>query len=327
MECLAAGITTVGDNTDAGVTMRVLTESGLRGIVYQELFGIDDREPVAPIMDALREKIAVHRQMSSERVGVGVSPHALYTIRPALFAAIKAYVAEENLPTSIHIAESPAESRLTEQGEGEFAEMYARRGIHWDVPHLTPTQYAAAQGALTPTTLAVHCVHQTPDDTALLASTGSAVIHCPKSNAKLGAGIAPLARWLRTDGLRVGLGTDSAVSNNTLDLFEEMRFALLMQRARLRRRGSRHRPRHPSSGDPGRRGGDGSGMPRPAPSRPANRPTSSPSAWTAPTLSPPPTLAPRSSTPPAPTTCSSPSSAAKSFTTPATGLPWTHRQL
>lgn len=231
LECLAAGITTVGDNTDAGVTMRVLTESGLRGIVYQELFGIDDREPVPPIMDALRAKIALHRQLSSDRVGVGVSPHALYTIRPALFTSLQTYVAEERLPTSIHIARSPAESLLTERGEGPFAEMYARRGIQWDAPYATPTQYGAAQGAFTPQSLAVHCVHQTPEDIALLASQGAAVIHCPKSNAKLGAGVAPLSRWLRTEGLRVGLGTDSAVSNNTLDLFEEMRFALLMQRA------------------------------------------------------------------------------------------------
>lgn len=231
LESLAAGVTTLGDNTDAGVTMRALTESGGHGIVYQEVFGIDDREPVAPIMDALRGKIEAHRKLASERVRVGVSPHALYTIRPMLFDALHAYVTEENLPTSIHIAESPAESLLTEQGEGPFAEMYARRGIRWDCPQRTPTEYAKAQQALNAQTLAVHCVHQTPEDTNLLTSLGAAVIHCPKSNAKLGAGIAPLTRWLRTEGLRIGLGTDSAVSNNTLDLFEEMRFALLLQRA------------------------------------------------------------------------------------------------
>ncbi len=231
LECAASGITTLGDNTDAGVTMRVLSESGQRGIVYQELFGIDDREPVAPIMEALQAKIAAHRACASERVAIGVSPHALYTIRPELFTAINAYAAAEHLPTSIHIAESPAESALTERGEGPFAEMYARRGINWDVPHSTPTEYANFMGALTPTTLAVHCVHQTPSDIALLAETQSAIIHCPKSNAKLGAGIAPLSLWLKTEGLRIGLGTDSAVSNNSLDLWEEMRFALLLQRA------------------------------------------------------------------------------------------------
>lgn len=231
LECLAAGITTLGDNTDAGVTMQALTESGLRGIVYQEVFGIDNCEPVAPIMDTLRSKIEFHQKLASERVKVGVSPHALYTIRPELFAALHRYISDENLPTSIHLAESPAESLLTEQGEGPFAEMYTRRGIHWDVPRQTPTRYAHAQQALTSKSLAIHCVHQTPEDTALLHFTGAAVIHCPKSNAKLGAGIAPLARWLQTEGLRVGLGTDSAVSNNTLDMFEEMRFALLLQRA------------------------------------------------------------------------------------------------
>jgi cytosine/adenosine deaminase-related metal-dependent hydrolase len=231
MECVAGGMTTLGDNTDAGVTMRVLAESGLRGVVYQELFGIDDREPVAPILDALRAKVEAHRRLASDRVAVGVSPHALYTIRPALFAALNAYVAEEGLPTSIHIAESASESALTERGEGLFAEMYARRGITWQTPKTTPTQYASDMGALGPRTLAVHCVHQTDEDIALLVSTGAAVIHCPKSNAKLGAGVAPLSRWLRMPSLRLGLGTDSAVSNNALDLFEEMRFALLMQRA------------------------------------------------------------------------------------------------
>ena len=231
LECLRGGITTLADNTDAGVTMRVLSESGLRGIVFQELFGIDDREPVEPIIAALREKIDAHRRLVSARVGVGVSPHALYTIRPALFAAIDAYVRAEALPTSIHIAESPAESQLTERGEGAFAEMYGRRGITWNYPKMTPTEYAYSQSALSPQTLAVHCVHQTVEDSALLAASGAAVIHCPKSNAKLGAGVAPLARWLRMDNLRIGLGTDSAVSNNALDLWEEMRFALLMQRA------------------------------------------------------------------------------------------------
>ena len=233
LECAASGITTLGDNTDAGVTMQVLSASGQRGIVYQELFGIDDREPVGPIIAALQAKIAAHRSLASDRVAVGVSPHALYTIRPALFTAVNAYIVAEHLPTSIHIAESPAESALTELGEGPFAEMYARRGITWPVPHETPTEYANQSGALGPNTLAVHCVHQTAADIALLADSRAAIIHCPKSNAKLGAGIAPLALWLKTDGLRVGLGTDSAVSNNSLDLWEEMRFALLLQRAKL----------------------------------------------------------------------------------------------
>lgn len=231
LETVAGGVTTIGDNTHVGVTMQAATESGLRGRIYQEVFGIEDRQPVAPIMAALQSDIDGLRELANDRLDVGVSPHALYTVRPELFAAINKYGACENLSTSIHIAESCAESDLTERGEGPFAEMFARRGISWRVPHATPTVYADSCGALNPATLAVHCVHQTSDDIVRLAQSGAAIVHCPKSNAKLGAGIAPLAQWLRTPGLRLALGTDSAVSNNTLDLWEEMRFALFMQRA------------------------------------------------------------------------------------------------
>ncbi len=238
LESLAAGTTTIGDNTDAGVTMAVADEAGLRAVIYQEVFGIDPRQPVPEIMAGLQAKIAAHRRLASDRVRVGVSPHALYTVRPELMAALNRYIADERLPTSLHLAESPAESSLTERGTGEFAEMFARRGISWDVPGVSPTHYASDLGALGPHALAVHCVHQTPDDIALLAESGAAVVHCPKSNAKLGAGVAPLASWLTTEGLRVALGTDSAVSNNTLDVWEEMRFALLLQRAARRDAGT-----------------------------------------------------------------------------------------
>lgn len=231
LETIAGGVTTIGDNTRAGVTMQAAVESGLRGRVYQEVFGIDDRQPVGPIMDGLRAEIANLRRLACERVEIGVSPHALYTIRPALFEAINCYVADENLFTSIHIAESGAESDLIERGEGPFADMFAARGINWRTPHMTPTEYAASCGALTPSTLAVHCVHQTLEDIERIGRSGAAIVHCPKSNAKLGAGIAPLAQWLRTPGLKCALGTDSAVSNNSLDMWEEMRFALLVQRA------------------------------------------------------------------------------------------------
>lgn len=232
MESVAGGVTTIGDNTDAGVTMQIAAETGLRGVIYQELFGIDDRQPVRPILEALQSKIVALRLLASDRLRVGVSPHALYTIRPALFDVLNPYVIAEGLPTSIHVAESPAESLLTEQGAGPFAAMFSARGITWETPGVTPTRYAQQQAALRADTLAVHCVQQTPDDIACLAESGAAVVHCPKSNAKLGAGVAPLTQWLRTPGLRVALGTDSAVSNNTLDLWEEMRFALLLQRAR-----------------------------------------------------------------------------------------------
>ncbi len=235
-ECIRAGITTIGDNTDAGVTAQAASEMGLRARVYQELFGIDEREAAQPLIDELDRKLQRLSAFASDTVELGISPHALYTIRPELFRAIERYrAANGNLKTSIHVAESPAESRLTEHGDGPFAEMFARRGIAWQCPHATPTQYLFDLGALGQHALAVHCVHQTEDDITLIEQSGAAIAHCPKSNAKLGAGIAPLTGWLARPDLagRVALGTDSVVSNNAHDLFEEMRFGLLMQRGKL----------------------------------------------------------------------------------------------
>jgi 5-methylthioadenosine/S-adenosylhomocysteine deaminase len=78
--------------------------------------------------------------------------------------------------------------------------------------------------------VAVHAVHLTPEDIALLASCGCHVAHCPSSNLKLASGMAPIARLVGA-GVNVGIGTDGAASNNRLDMFSEMRQAALLAKA------------------------------------------------------------------------------------------------
>ena len=87
---------------------------------------------------------------------------------------------------------------------------------------------------LGPDLLCAHCVELAPADVALLAERDVPVAHCPRSNALLGCGIAPVAE-LRSAGVRVGLGTDSPASTPSFDMFEEMRTAIFMARARERR--------------------------------------------------------------------------------------------
>jgi cytosine/adenosine deaminase-related metal-dependent hydrolase len=233
LECLASGITTIGDNTDSGASLDAAVHAGLRGRIYQELFCIDHRTPPADVLDELVRKLAAHSKRKSGLLDVGISPHATYTINPEMFKAIREDPRTRDLPISIHVAESPAEMQLISEGNGPFAEMFERRGIQWQSPRVSPTQYVANQGILGKNTLIIHCTHQSNQDITLTAQSGAAIIHCPKSNAKLGAGIAPLAHWLKRTDLRLGIGTDSALSNNAHDLFEEMRFGLLLQRAAL----------------------------------------------------------------------------------------------
>ena len=101
-------------------------------------------------------------------------------------------------------------------------------------PGQTGIRLLAERGLLGPDVLAAHCVHVEPDEIALLTEHDVAVAHCPRSNAVLGCGAAPLADLLAAGG-RVALGTDSPASTPSFDMFEEMRTAVYMARAREER--------------------------------------------------------------------------------------------
>jgi 5-methylthioadenosine/S-adenosylhomocysteine deaminase len=90
-----------------------------------------------------------------------------------------------------------------------------------------PVDYLDSLGLLGKRVSAVHCVHLAKDEIETLHRRGVTVVHNPKSNLKLGSGIAPLRRMLEA-GIPVALGTDGAASNDLLDMFEEMRFAVLL---------------------------------------------------------------------------------------------------
>jgi 5-methylthioadenosine/S-adenosylhomocysteine deaminase len=95
---------------------------------------------------------------------------------------------------------------------------------------MTPPAYLEHLGVLAVPTLAAHCAHVDDADVEILARNGVRVAHCPKSNAKLGSGRAPLVA-MRRRGVRVAIGTDGAASNDRLDMLEEARFAGLLARA------------------------------------------------------------------------------------------------
>ncbi|MGQ9489084.1 MAG: amidohydrolase family protein [Armatimonadota bacterium] len=232
LEAAASGITTVADTTDTGTSLYAMVQTGLRGRVYQEVFAVEpDADPQRTLRNLENKLQWLHRSAQGTAVEVGVAPHTLFTVRPHILQALRDYTREKGYPVCIHAAESQDEIALLERGEGKFAQMYAERGIPWQAQGKHPLDILHQQGWLNERTLLVHCVHTEPRHTELLASTQTAVAHCPQSNAKLYNGIAPLNEWLAL-GVAVGWGTDSAVSNNTLDLFTEMRVGVLLQRAR-----------------------------------------------------------------------------------------------
>ena len=225
-EAVRAGITCVGDASDAAMmSMQALRDVGLRGVVFQESFGPDPR-----LLDEnfakLKGKVEQLREFETDLVRVGVSPHAPYTVCRAQLELIAEFAIAERLPLMMHAAESAAEESLLRDGSGLFAEGLARRGIEWTPPGVSTIQYLQQAGILETRPLLAHCIRVDDEDIETLKQTDSKVAHCPKSNAKLGHGRAPLAKFVEA-GVSVGLGSDSVASNNTCDMIEEARFALL----------------------------------------------------------------------------------------------------
>lgn len=230
-EGLRHGITSYADTCDSGVAFDAMRERGVRGIMYQEVFGPDPAQCTASLAE-LREKIDRLRPLETPLVRLGVSPHAPYTVSDALFAAVARYAREANLPVAIHIAESALEQELVVRGEGAFADGLRARAIPIGPRARTPVELLADLDVLTARPLLIHCVRVDDADIARIARARCTIAHCPASNAKLGHGIAPLTDFMEA-GIPTGLGSDSVASNNRMDVLGEARLAALFQRARL----------------------------------------------------------------------------------------------
>jgi cytosine/adenosine deaminase-related metal-dependent hydrolase len=223
-ECLRSGITTVGDCSFSGAAATACADLGLRGTIYLEVFG-EDGGVVAGRFQPMRERIA---DVLSERVRLGISPHAPYTCSLELYRACD----ELGLPVATHLAESEDENEFLRTGGGSwaaFADMLVKPLGTTGIRALT------SAGLLDRDVLAAHCVTADEEEISMLAEHDVAVAHCPRSNALLGLGIAPVAELLAA-GVRVGIGTDSPASTPSFDMFEELRTAVAL--GRLRHRGS-----------------------------------------------------------------------------------------
>jgi len=246
VEAIRAGMTTVGDPMDLGVALDAVLTSGLRGVLYQECFSPKPEEAkktlvqLTHIVEGLECRIndwptgnTLLRLMSylpkdwkrrGNRVRLGVSPHSPYTVSAPLFQEVKEYADARRMPLCVHVAESAAENDLIENGTGPIMESYRARNIRWTPPRCSPVQYLDRLGILQEATLLVHCVRATDSDFDVVKLRNASLAHCPKSNWKLGHGNMDLKAAYQKK-IRLGLGSDSVASNNTMDFFEEMRFA------------------------------------------------------------------------------------------------------
>ncbi len=218
-DSLMAGITTTADYSFSGAAGEAAAALGLRAIVYLEVFGSD--------VAAAAERYAELRLRVPETalVGVGVSPHAPYTCSVELYQ----WCLSLGIPAGTHLAESDGENEWLEHGTGPLAV-----AAEFLVAPSGKRSIATLDTILGPSLLSAHCVAVDEDEIGVLARLDVPIAHCPRSNALLGCGVAPLTQ-LRAAGARVGLGTDSPASTPSIDPWDELRAAIGAQRARERR--------------------------------------------------------------------------------------------
>jgi 5-methylthioadenosine/S-adenosylhomocysteine deaminase len=210
-EMLRGGITCFNDMyffPDAAA--RAVHEAGIRAVLgmavleFASAYAVDADDYLAK---GLKTRDAWRDQ---PELSFALAPHAPYTVADKTFERIATLAAQLDVPVHIHLHETLE----------EIDDSMRRFGVR-------PIRRLERLGLLNPGLIAVHAVHMQPDEVELLAQTGCAVAHCPTSNMKLASGIAPVAAMVAA-GLRVGLGSDGAASNNRLDLLQEMRHAGLL---------------------------------------------------------------------------------------------------
>jgi 5-methylthioadenosine/S-adenosylhomocysteine deaminase len=179
-------------------------KAGVRGVLGETVidFPVADNKTNAEAM-AYVEKF-VKKWQGNELIVPAVAPHAPYTVSEEHLKAIRAFSDRTGAPIVTHISETKREVDESLKAKGA-----------------SPVDYLARIGFLNERVIAAHMVWPNEGEISILKQAGVGVVHNPQSNMKLASGVSPVPKMLAA-GLKLGLGTDGAASNNDLSMWEEM---------------------------------------------------------------------------------------------------------
>ncbi|MCL2562434.1 MAG: amidohydrolase [Oscillospiraceae bacterium] len=208
MEMLRTGTTCFLDMylfTDAIAS--AICDAGGRAVLSRGLVGGEGSD--VKLKEAVDE---IGRWRDRENLSFMMAPHAPYTCDPSYQREIVQTAKQLDVGLHTHISESVREIE-------EFVAQYGMR----------PPQMLEETGMLTPRTVGAHCVHVNDADIEILARNGVHVAHNPVSNLKIANGVAPVPKFMAA-GINVGIGTDGAASNNTLNMFKDLSVAAIVHK-------------------------------------------------------------------------------------------------
>jgi aminodeoxyfutalosine deaminase len=222
-EAIEAGTTFMAESSPYGECLPQLAESGMAGTVYAEFFPHEIGTPEEAV-EFIIQKVRGLREGLPERVDAQVSVHSPYTVDPGSSRLAARRTRELGWRLAIHLSESPEEVEFVREGTGGLADIFGRND--WGGVGVSPVKYAEQIELLAPETIAAHlATGVSEEDLEILARTGVAAAHCPRSNDFLNCGVSPVPMMMER-GVRVGMGTDGLWSSPSMNLFEETLFAV-----------------------------------------------------------------------------------------------------
>lgn len=171
---------------------------------------VEDRDAILGATEAALDEY--HDDGFDAMLRIAIAPCSPFSVTAELMTESAELARARNVRLHTHLAETTDEEDFCRERFG-----------------MRPVEYLDDLGWLGPDVWLAHCVHMEDDDIKRLATTGTGVAHCPSSNARLGAGVAPVSRLI-SEGVAVGLGVDGSASNEAGELRGEMRQALALAR-------------------------------------------------------------------------------------------------
>jgi len=213
LEMIKSGTTCFADNYFfMDEAAKAVGKAGIRGVLSYGIIELGNPEKRESELKIGEKLVKDWQGKEGGRILTMFGPHAPYTCSPECLIKVKELAKKHKVGIHMHVAESQDETK-------QITEKYGKR----------PVEHLESIGFLGPEVLAAHCVWLNEKEIKILRDRGVKPVHNPVSNMKIGCGVSPVPDMLKA-GIPVALGTDGAASNNTLDMFREMKFAALLNK-------------------------------------------------------------------------------------------------
>ena len=222
-EMKKSGVCAFGEISSTGDDLKYIKHSPLKVVYFNEIIGTTPAAVDMLYQDFLA-RLDESLKLQSDTFKVGVSIHSPYSVHPILMDKVINIAKTKNLPIQAHFMESKAERRWLDEGEGEF-KLFFEKHFKNAKPLIKPIEFIE-KFKNTKTTF-IHCVYANDNELQKIKEIDAKIAHCPISNRLLNVGLLDLER-VKNFSIDYSVATDGLSSNYSLNLFKEIRAALLM---------------------------------------------------------------------------------------------------